>query len=330
VLEIVELADPEPGPGEVLVRMEAVSINHLDLWVRRGVPGHTFPLPIIPTSDGAGTVAALGVGVRGVAVGDEVAVFPGVSCGQCPACWSGDDHLCSDYGILGESCDGLCAELATVPAANVLRRPAGLGAPETAAVLLASLTAWNMLVRRAMLQPGELVLVQVGGSGVSSAAIQIARLLGARVIATASSKEKCVRAVDLGAERCIDLGEDDTVRAVKEWSGGRGVDVVIDHVGRDTFAASMRSLARAGRYVTCGATTGPKVDLMLNHVFFKSLSILGSTMGSKGDLARILKLVEQSRLAPVIGAAFTGLEQVVDAHRVLEAREVFGKVVVRI
>jgi len=187
-----------------------------------------------------------------------------------------------------------------------------------------------MLVHRARVEPAEHVLVQAGGSGVSSAAIQIARLLGARVIATAGSAAKRAKAVELGAEQAVDSGAADVVAAVRGWSGGRGVDVVIDHVGRTTFETSLRCLARGGRYVTCGATTGARVELMLNHLFFKNLSVLGSTMGSKGDLFRILDLVEQGRLRPVIGAVLDGLERVAEGHRLLEERAVFGKVVVRI
>ena len=342
-LELVERDEPRAGPGEVVVEMAALGLNHLDVWVRRGVPGHPFPLPMVPVSDGSGVVVEVGDGVtaaagagarasRGIAVGDEVFVLPGRSSPIGAEVLAGKDHLDPSYRILGEACDGLAAERVALPATNVAKKPSSLSFVEAASFGLTFLTAWNMVVRRARVEAGETVLVQAGASGVGVAAIQIAKLHGARVLATAGSAAKCSALDDLGVDRAIDYSETDVVAAVREELGPDrgGVDVVIDHVGAETFPTSMRCLARAGRYVTCGATTGPKVELMLNHVFFKNLSILGSTMGRRGDLLRVAGLIEQGQLRPVVGRVLSGLEQIGAGHDVLESRSVVGKVVVEL
>jgi NADPH:quinone reductase-like Zn-dependent oxidoreductase len=329
-LELCELPLPEPGPGELRVRVRAIGLNHLDVWLRRGVPGHKFPLPLIPGSDGCGVVDALGPGVDGPAVGEEVIVFPGASCGHCARCLEGRDQLCADYHILGEARDGLCSEYAVVPRANVHVRPESISVEQAAAFPLAFQTAWNMVVRRAHVQPAETVLVQAAGSGVSSAAIQICKLFGAKVITTAGSPEKCARALELGADHAIDYRAEDFAKAVRQLTAKRGVDVVIEHVGGETFEHSIRCLAWGGRLVTCGATTGTDVRLHLGQLFFKSLSLLGSTMGSKGDLVRVTELVARSSLTPTLGRVLEGLESVAEGQRLLEERAVFGKVIVRL
>jgi NADPH:quinone reductase-like Zn-dependent oxidoreductase len=305
--------------------MQAVGLNHLDTWVRRGVPGHTFPLPLVLGSDGCGVVDALGESAKGCKVGDEVVVLPGVSCGVCAPCLAGTDQLCRDYHILGESCDGLAAEYAVVPAANVASKPRRLAAPAAASIGLVFLTAWNMLVRRAELRAGETVLVHAGLSGVGSAAVQIANLLGAQVIATAGGASKCARVKALGAHHVIDYLSADFVTEVRALTGKAGVQVVFEHVGEATFAGSLKCLQRGGRLVTCGATTGGTVQLSLHAVFFKTLSILGSTMGSKGDLRQLLLLFEQGRLQPVLDRVLP-MTQIGEAHRLLEARQALGKV----
>lgn len=320
---------PHPGPREVRIRVRAVGLNHLDVWVRRGVPGHVFPLPIVPGCDVAGTVDALGPGARGCAVGDEVVLGPGLSCGLCTACRRGDDALCRSYGILGESRDGGCQEFLVVPDTSVFAKPRRLGPTEAAAVPLTFLTAWHMLRARAAVQPGERVLVHAAGSGVSVAAIQIAALLGARVMTTAGSDAKCARARELGAEEAVNYRDVDFVQEARKWTGKRGVDVVFDHVGADTFAPSLRCLAKGGRYVTCGATSGHVMTTDFRLVFFKSLSILGSTMGGSHELASVLSLVEEGRLRPVVDCVLP-LDQVAEAHRRLEAREAFGRVVLSV
>lgn len=316
----------DPLPGEVLVKVRAAGLNHLDTWVRRGVPGHVFPLPLIPGSDASGEVAAIGAGVTGWREGDAVVVLPGVSCGVCEACQLGADQLCRNYHILGESCDGTCAEYLAVPAANLAPKPKNLTFPQAASIGLVFLTAWNMLVRRAELRAGETVLVHAGLSGVGSAAVQIARTLGAQVIATAGGAAKCQKVAALGAHHVIDYRACDFAAEARRLTDKLGVDVVFEHVGEATFAGSLKVLKRGGRLVTCGATTGGNVALSLHAVFFKSLSILGSTMGSKGDLRTLLRMVEQGKFVPVLDRVLP-LEQIEAAHRLLEAREAMGKLV---
>ncbi len=329
VLRLEDRAVPSPGPREIRVRVRAVGLNHLDLWVRDGVPGHTFPLPIVPGCDVSGVVDALGDGARGAAVGDEVVVSPGLSCGRCRACRAGDDPLCREFGILGESRDGGCQELVVVPDTAVLPKPARLDFVHAAAVPLTFLTAWHMLKTRARVEPGDLVLVHAAGSGVSSAAIQIAAFLGARVLATAGTDAKCARGIELGAEEAINYRSSDFVQEARRWSGGRGLDVVVDHVGRDTFARSIRLLTKGGRYVTCGATSGYELETDFRPLYFKSLSILGSTMGGGQELQTVMSLVAAGRLRPVVDRTYP-LEQVAEAHARLASREAFGKIVLTV
>ena len=325
-LELTERAVPEPGPKQIRVRVRAVGLNHLDVWVRRGVPGHTFPLPIVPGCDVAGVVDALGPGASGASVGDEVVLSPLLSCGRCRACRSGHEPHCREARILGESTDGGCAEYVVVPEANVFAAPPGLDPVQAAAVPLTFLTAWHMLKARADVQPGERVLIHAAGSGVSSAAIQIATLFGARVLATAGSDAKCARALTLGAERAVNYRERDFVADARAWAGRSGVDVVVDHVGADTFDRSLRCLGRGGRYVTCGSTSGHELKTDFRLVFFKSLSILGSTLGSGHELSTILDFVAAGRLTPVVDTVLP-LGEVAEGHARLESREAFGKVV---
>jgi NADPH:quinone reductase-like Zn-dependent oxidoreductase len=320
---------PAPGPGQVRIAVRALGVNHLDLWVRRGVPGHQFPLPLVLGNDACGVVDALGPGARTCKEGDAVVVLPGISCGACMSCQSGQDQLCRSYHILGESCDGTAAEYAVLPEANVAPRPGNLSDAEAGSICLVFQTAWHMLVHRARLRAGETVLVHAGLSGVGSAAVQIARLLGAQVIATAGGAEKCRRVQALGAQHVIDHTAQDFVAEVKRITGKAGVQVVFEHVGEATWQGSVKCLAWGGRLVTCGATTGGDARLNLRAVFFKSLSILGSTMGSKGDLRRILPLFEQGQLRPVVDQVLP-LAQVAEAHRLLEERRALGKIVLQV
>jgi NADPH:quinone reductase-like Zn-dependent oxidoreductase len=321
-----DLPDPRPREDEALVRVRACALNHLDLWVRNGVPGHRYPLPLVPGSEIAGEIVELGECVARFAVGDPVLVAPGLSCGVCARCLAAEDPLCPDYGIFGETRDGGYAELVTVPRRNLLPLPKGLSFVEAAALPLVFLTAWHMLQARARLRPFEDVLVHAAGSGVSSAAIQIARLLGARrIVATASSETKLVRARELGATHTV-LSSADFVRATKDATGGKGADVVIDHVGGEVFERSMKALARGGRVVLCGATASAEASINLRAVFFKSLSILGSTMGSLGELVELLRHVEAGRLRPVVDRTYP-LAEAVAAQEALSRREQFGKIV---
>ncbi|MBI2266654.1 MAG: zinc-binding dehydrogenase [Armatimonadetes bacterium] len=323
-----EIETPRALPGEVLIEVRACGLNHLDLWVRKGVPGHRFPLPLIPGCDIAGVVRALGPGVTGIEPGLDAVVSPGVSCGKCRACLYGNDNLCRHYGILGETRHGGYAEFASVPFVNVIPKPARLSFEEVAAIPLVFLTAWHMLVTRAGLRPGEDVLIHAAGSGVGSAAIQIAKLWGARVLATAGSLEKLEKARALGADELIPYREEDFTEAVRRLTGKRGVDVVLDHVGGDTFSGSVACLAKGGRLITCGATSGADIKLDLHRVFFKSLSILGSTMGSKAEVLEVFRFVEQGKLKPVIDRVipFTSVR---DAHRLLDERGAFGKIILK-
>ncbi len=318
---------PTPGPGEVRIEVKAAGLNHLDAWVRRGVPGHHFPLPMVPGCDGSGVIDALGAGVRGLREGQRVLVAPGVTDTDDASTAAGQDHLSPSYGIFGETRDGTCAEYVVIPARNAVPIKDHVSFEDAAAFPLATLTAWNMVVQRAKLQAGETVLVHAAGSGVSTAAIQIAKLAGAsKIIATTSTAAKADRARALGADEVIDYADPAWSKQVKSATGGRGVDVVVDHVGEATFGGSLKTLVRGGRYVFCGATTGAQATLHLNLVFFKNLAILGSTMGSLGDVHRIVRLLEAGKLKPIVDSVLP-LADVGEAHRRLEAREVFGKLV---
>ena len=329
VMEVGEVPAPEPGPGEVLVQVRAAALNHFDLWLRKGLPALQVPLPHVPGGDACGVIAGLGAGVSGIQEGERVVVNPGLSCGRCERCLTGRDNLCAQFRMVGEDTWGGEAEYLAVPAANVVPAPAGVDDAELASLPTVFLTAWQMLTDKAAVQPGETVLVMAGASGVGVAAIQIARLLGAHVICTASSDAKLAKARELGAEGGINSATEDIAKAVKQLTGGRGVDVVIEHVGGDSFTAAIRSCAKGGRVVTCGATAGHEPALSLRHVFWRQLSILGSTMAPKGALHRILQLVAERRLRGVVDRVLP-LDQVAEAHRLLEGRQVMGKLVLKL
>lgn len=320
VLEMRDVPDPAPAPGEVIVRVKAVAMNHLDLWVRRGLPNLTLPLPHVLGCDIAGVVEE---------TGEEVVIAPGVSCGRCRECALGRDHFCRSYQILGEHRWGGNAEKIRVPAANVLPKPKKLSFEEAAAVPLVFLTSWHMLVSRAQLREGETVLVHAAGSGVGSAAVQIAKLLGATVIATARGDAKLAAAKALGADHVIDYDKQDFLAESKKLTGKRGVDVVFEHVGKSTWEKSILALTAGGRLVTCGATTGWDATTDLRYVFYKKLSILGSTMGSRGELHDILARVDAGKLKPVV-AKVLPLSAAQEGHRLLEDRGGFGKVVFQV
>lgn len=316
----------DPGPGEVRLVVHAAGVNHLDIWVRRGVDGARFPLPIVPGSDASGVVDAVGPGVDHLTPGDPVVLAPGLGCGRCRRCLQGEDPLCNNFQIFGESRDGTCREKIVVPARSALPKPAGLSFPEAASFALTFLTAYHMVVTRARLQPHETILIHAAGSGVSVAAIQIARRVGARVLVTAGSHEKLARARALGAEHGIHYREVDFAREVRKYTAKAGVDVVIDHVGKDTLDASIRCLAKGGRLVTCGGTSGPEFQTDIRHIFFKGLSVLGSTMGSLAEMVTLLDEFARGVYQPVVDRILP-LSQVAEAHRLLQEREVTGKVV---
>ena len=328
VLEMADLPDPEVGPGRVGVRVRAVALNHLDLWVRTGWPGLELAMPHVLGSDVAGVVETVGAGAEasGIVPGMEVVLNPGLSCGRCEECLAGRDTLCRKYAILGEHTAGGYAERVSVPAANVLPKPRGLSFEQAACIPLVFLTAWHALVSRAQLRPGETVLIHAAGSGVGSAGVQIARLLGARVIATAGSQEKCEKALALGAHHAIDYEKTDFLKEVKTLTGRRGVDVVFEHTGKVTWERSLLALVNGGRLVTVGATTGFDTVTDLRHVFYRQLSVLGSTMGSKSELFQVLRFVEERRLHPVLDRVMP-LSEARKAQELLSRREQFGKVV---
>ena len=326
VLEIADVPRPAPGPGEVLVQVKAVGMNHLDTWVRRGIPGVTLPLPMVPGSDAAGIVTEAGAGVAGLKPGDRVFLSAGFSCGRCAACLSGNEPLCKDYGILGEHRNGAAAEYACFPSSNWMPLPGGLSFEEGAAFPLVFLTAWRMVVTRGGVRPGDDVLVQAGGSGVGTAAVQIAKLHGARVFATVGSDDKIPKLKAIGADEVVNYRKTDFFEEVRRLTGKRGVDIVVESVGQETWEKSLRSLARGGRLVTCGATSGYQAATDVRFVFSKGLSILGSTMGSRAELLRVADLVGRRRLQPVIDRVLP-LEKVAEGHRVMAERSLFGKIV---
>ncbi len=326
--EVLEYGDrPEPAiaPDEALVRVRACGINHLDLWVRAGLPGLDPEMPHVLGNDVVGEIAAVGAAVNDLAVGAKTFVLPTLSCGVCPACMEGGDNVCRAYDVLGRRRNGGYAEYVSVPAANCLPYPERLSWEQAAAMPLVFLTAWHMLVGRANVRPGEDVLVMGGGSGVGTAAIQIARLLGARtVIATASGADKAERCRALGAHATIDHAAEDVAKRVRELTGRKGAEVVFEHVGGKVFEAGVASLARDGRLVTCGATIGGKVSLDVNVLFGKHLTLLGSWMGRRAEMLAVLRQIEAGALVPVVDSV-RPLAEARAAHERIEAREHFGK-----
>lgn len=327
VLRFEDAPDPVPRPGEAVVRVRACALNHLDLWQRRGMDRVRIPFPHISGADVAGEVVE--PGASGVPAGTRVMLQPGVSCGRCRECLSGRDNECASYSVLGYMTDGGYAELVKVPATNLVPLADGIDFVHAAAFPLTFLTAWHMLVTRAALRAGEHVLVLAAGSGVGQAAIQIATLHGARVIATAGTDEKASRARELGADEALNHHTEDVPRRVRELTGGRGVDVVFEHVGQATWERSVKCLARAGRLVTCGATTGPQGNIDLRFLFGRQLSILGSYMGGKGELLRAAPFLFEGRLKPVVDRVFP-LADAARAQERLEAAGQFGKIVLAV
>lgn len=326
VLKLMEVADPQIKADEVLIEVHACALNHLDVWVRSGLPGIKIPLPHILGNDVAGVVREVGELVSWTKKGDEVMVQPGLSCGHCIECLSGRDNMCDSYDILGYRRDGGYAELVAVPGVNVVPKPKDLGWPEAAALPLVTLTAWHMLVTQARLQPGEDVLIHAAGSGVGSMGIQIAKLFGARVIATASNAEKLARARELGADETINYTRDDWPKEVKRLTDRRGVDVVFEHTGETTWPGSLVSLKKGGRLVTCGATSGFDAHTDLRQVFYRHLTILGSMMGSKAELLAAMKFIESGQIRAVVDRTLP-LAEARQAHELMEDRAQFGKLV---
>jgi NADPH:quinone reductase-like Zn-dependent oxidoreductase len=325
VLKYEDAPDPKIQSNEALVRIRACALNHLDLWLREGVADWKLPMPHIVGSDIAGEVAEAGALVTHVKPGDRVLLVPGISCGQCEACFKGLDSACRSYTLFGVFVDGGYAEYVRSPNVNIIPIPGDLSFDEAAAVPLVFVTAWHMLITRAQLKPGEDVLVIGAGSGVGSAAIQLAKLMQARVIAVAGSDEKLDKAQTLGADAVINRKTQSIAEEVRRLTNKRGVDVVFEHVGAAVWEACFDSLSTYGRLVTCGTTSGPMVTLNMQALFGRQRTILGSFVGGKGELAAALKFIGQRKLKAVIDSKFP-LSQAAAAQRKMESGDFFGKI----
>ena len=328
-LQLQEVPEPKVGAQDVLVRVRACALNHLDLWVRQGIPALKTPLPFWTGSDVAGDVVEVGSDVEGVKPGDRVAVNPNISCRRCEFCLAGEDNLCPRYGLVGEHVPGGFAEYVAVRGDRVLPLPAEIGYEEAASFVLTNMTAWRMVVTQARVKPGEDVLVIGVGGGVSSTAVQIAKLCGARVIVTSSSDEKLEKARALGSDIGINYAKEDWARAVRTVTGGRGVDVVVENVGAATWKQSIRSLRRGGRLVTCGATTGPIGETDIRVLFWNQLHLIGSTMSTTREFLDVMRLFFAGRLRPIVDEVVPLAEGAAAQQRLAEGRQ-FGKIVLRV
>jgi len=329
VLRYEDAPRPSPGPSEVLIQLKAAALNHLDVWVRSGARERNIPLPHIPGSDGAGIVVEVGREVTSCTVGDRVLIYPGLSCGQCEYCTAGKENLCATYHVLGTLEDGTYAEFVKVPAGNAIPIPANMTFPQAAAFPLVFITAWHMLVTLANVRRGETVLVHGARSGVGTAAIQLATMLGARVITTAGGDDAIGRARDLGAHEIINYHKKDFVEEVRRLTDRRGVDVVFEHVGGEIFEKSLTVIKKGGRLVTCGATTEYIGKVDLRYVYSRHLTIYGSFMGTKQELLEALNHFERGELKPVVDSIFP-LSQAADGQTRMEERKHFGKIVLEI
>jgi NADPH:quinone reductase-like Zn-dependent oxidoreductase len=329
VLQYSEHPDPEPGPGQVVVRLKAAALNRLDTWVRDGWPGIKLSYPHIPGADGSGEIAALGAGVTQWNVGDRVVINSNLSCGRCTYCQAGQDNRCDQWELLGETSNGTYAEYVAIPAANAYPLPSGFDEAAAAAAALVFHTAWHSLITRANIRPAESVLIVGAAGGVNTASIQIARLAGAKVYVIGSSMEKLRLAQSLGADYLIDRSQDENwSRTVYQMTNKRGVDVVIDNVG-STFPQSFRAARKGGRILTVGNTGGPKFEIDNRYIFGKHLSILGSTMGTRSDFATVMELVFSGALMPVLDRSYP-LREARSAHLRLESGEFLGKITLSI
>jgi len=329
VLQYEEAPDPVPNADEALVRVRACSLNHLDLWARNGLPNVEIPLPHISGSDVSGVVEQVPEEEKEFHKGDEIVMNPGVSCGRCEKCLLGLDDQCRYYTIIGYGTDGGYAELVKVPRTNLVRKPEGMSFEEAASFPLVFLTAYHMLVTKARVLAGEKVLVLAAGSGVGSAAVQVAKAFGAEVIATAGGSDKLAKAKSLGADHVVDHHQQNVLEEVRRITGKKGVDVVVEHVGKATWEGSVKALAKGGRLVLCGATTGAEVMTDLRYVYNRELTIYGSFMSSRGELLSVTKLFESHRLRPVVDSVFP-LQKAAEAQKRMEGSQHFGKIVLKV
>ncbi len=326
VIQYGDVADPKPGVGEVLVRVRACAINHLDIWVRRGWPGLKLKMPHWCGADVAGEIIELGEGVSGWEIGQRVVVDPGINILEDEFTRRGEFTLSPGYLVLGEQMRGGAAEYLAISARNLAMMPEDLDYPEAAAPLLVSLAAWRMLIHQGKLRAGESVLVVGAGGGVNSMAIQIAKLAGARVFVVAGNKEKAARALELGADTILDRSKVDWVREIYRLTHKRGVDVVVDNVGMATISNSMKAVVRGGRIVIIGNTSGPHAEIDMRFIFGKQISLIGSTMGSHQDFRDVTTLLWNGKLRPVIDRVLP-LSRGKEAYAILEKGEQFGKIV---
>ena len=328
-LRLQDVPDPKAAPGEVLVRVRACALNHLDIFVREGIPALKTPLPFWTGCDIASDVAEVGPDVTGLRVGDRVCVNPSLTCGRCEFCIQGEDSLCVRYGIVGEHLPGGLAELVAMSAENVLPLPAHVSYEHAASFILTNMTAWRMVVTQARVRPGEDVLILGVGGGVSSTAVQIAKLCGARVLVTSSSDAKLERARQLGADVSINYAKEDWESAVYEKTAKRGVDVVLENVGAQTWKQSLRSLRKGGRLVTCGATTGPIAETDIRIVFWKQIHIIGSTMANRREFNDVMRLFFAGRLKAIVDEIVPLKDGAAAQRRLAEGRQ-FGKIVLTV
>jgi 2-desacetyl-2-hydroxyethyl bacteriochlorophyllide A dehydrogenase len=328
-LSYEDFETPTIGPKEVLVRVKACALNHLDIWIREGNPAYPMPLPHILGSDVAGIVEQIGSHTEGVTVGQRVFISPGMSCWHCEACLAGRDNFCRSYGILGALVHGGYAEYVKVPFRNVLPIPGDLSFEQAAAFPLVSVTASHMLFTLAGLQHGETVLIMGAGSGVGMMAVQMAKLAGAFVITTVGSDEKIPKATALGADAVINHAKETVAERVRQLTDRRGVDVVVEHIGPEVWDSCLESLAKGGRLITCGATTGGEVKLNLRHVFSRQLTIKGSYMGTRAELVKAAELMGRGRLTSVIDRTFP-LHEARAAQDLMLRRQFFGKIVLTV
>ncbi len=329
VMEYGDLPDPEPGQGEVLLRLEAAALNRLDIWVRAGWPGLRLELPHVPGADGAGTVVALGPGVTGWEPGDRVVVNANLSCGRCRFCISGQDNRCVRWGMVGETRTGTNAQMLALPETNIYQIPEGFDFAAAAAAALVFQTAWHSLITRGQVRPGESVLVVGASGGTNTAYIQVARLAGAQVYVVGSSPEKLDLASNLGANHLIDRSQEpDWSRTVYQMTGRRGVDIVVDNVGT-TFPSSFRAARKGGRILTVGNTGSPRFEIDNRYIFGKHLSILGSSMSTRAEFAEVMDLVFAGKLQAVIDRTYP-LSEIQAAHARLDQGEQMGKIILSI
>ena len=324
VLIYEEVPLPDINDNQVLVEIKAAAINHLDIWVRKGIPG--ISLPMIIGSDGAGIVVKVGKNVNKFSIGDEVIINPLLFCGNCPSCLNNQENQCSSIGIIGETTNGTNCEFIALNQRNLINKPKKMSFECAASFPLAGQTAYQMLINRAMLKESDIVFIWGASSGVGSFGLQIAKSFGCKVIATGGSKKKCEYANKIGADLSLNHYKDDIVSLVKDYTNGKGVNIIFEHSGLETWSTSMKILSKFGRLVTCGSTTGPKVSIDLRYIFFKQQSILGSTMGTLSALKEVMNLIADGSVTPVIDKVFS-LDNISDAHKYIEDSNQFGKVI---